>query len=119
MSIFRAAILVAALAASGSASAASIDEIAAKASGASVAQSLTDALISRHPLMLEGDAAAAAATQRYFDYDALLSLGALALSISGVAAYLRRAPRREGRDNSVRWMQNDLAQRFAQSRDAA
>lgn len=120
MSILRAAILVAVLAVPGAASATSFDEIAARTSGAAAAQTLADALISRRPLSLE---VAAPDAQRYFDFNALLTLGALVVSIAGFAAFARR-PRESAAttaqtDGIVRWMQIDLAHRIAQPRDAA
>jgi len=120
MSILRAAILFAALAAPAAASATSFDDIAAKTNSAVVAQTFADAVISRRPLLLED---AAPSTQRYFDYDALLTLGALALSVAAFTAFARR-PREEPAqrpeiDGVVRWMQHDLSRPFAHPRDAA
>jgi 4-hydroxybenzoate polyprenyltransferase len=121
MSILRAAILLAVLAAPAAARAATLDDIAAKTSGAAVAQTFADALISRRPLLVDEEAAPAA--QNYFDYDALLTMGALALAVAAFAAFARR-PRddenvRAQTDSVVRWMQNDLARSVARSRDAA
>jgi hypothetical protein len=114
MSILRAAVLVAALAAAPNAS------FASQTSGASVALTLADALISRRPLLVEYAEPAATATQNYFDFDALVTLGALALAGGGLAAWGRaRKARPVARESVVRSMQAELANRVARSRDAA
>ncbi len=76
MSVLRATLLLAALA-------------CASPAPAAVAFTLGDALLAR-PLRADDSLASAAATQRYFDVDALLTLGALALAGGSIAAAARR-----------------------------
>lgn len=63
----------------------------ASPSSAAVAFTLGDALLSR-PVLAADSLASAAATQRYFDIDALLTLGALALA-GGALAVAGHRPR--------------------------
>ena len=120
MSVLRAVILAAMLSAPVGAPAATIAD---KASGATVALTLADALLPRRPLLVEDADLSASAAQSYFDYDTMLTLGALALTLGVFAAFARPAsPKDDARaqqDPIVRWMQSDLARRIAHRHDAA
>jgi hypothetical protein len=83
---------------------------------AAVALTLGDALLSR-PLHADDTLASEAATQRYFDTDALLTLGALALAGGALAAAARRP--RAAATAPVRRRMSAPAAPFMRPRDAA
>lgn len=116
MSVLRAAVLLAVLAAPVAAQA---DRVGA----APVATTLAGALVSHQRPLADDADAQLRATQDYFDYDTLLTLGALALTLGGFAALATRSRETVALpiriDGAVRGLQSDLMRRFARPSDAA